>query len=117
MRLDDTLSQLSAAVVYREDRLLLYVRHSIDTGRHRGIFLALPAYYAEQGLRNGRVSVLPSVCPIIRPQPRRAAGLLLSAVRAGDIDRQRRAPGSMQQRRSGTGPQHGAQQQMRAVPC
>ena len=28
-----------------------------------------------------------SVCPIIRPQQRRAAGLLLSAPRSGDIDR------------------------------
>jgi len=48
------------------------------------------------GLRNGRVSVRPSVCcPVIRPQQRRAAGLLLSArtVQAGYIDRrQRRAP-------------------------
>ena len=47
--------------------------------------------YAEQGLCNGRESVRPSdVRPIIRPQRRRAAGLLLSAVRAGDIDRQQR---------------------------
>jgi len=30
----------------------------------------------------------------MRPQPRRVAGLLLSAVRAGDIDRLRQAPGS-----------------------
>jgi len=35
-----------------------------------------------------------SVRPIIRPQPQRAAGLLLSAVQAGYIDRQRRAPTS-----------------------
>jgi len=37
----------------------------------------------------------------MRPQqPRRAAGLLLSAVRAGDIDRQRRRrPGGHQQQR------------------
>ena len=35
--------------------------------------------------------VRPSVRPIVRPQPRRAAGLLLSAVRAETIDRQRRA--------------------------
>jgi len=34
-----------------------------------------------------RPSVCLSVCPMIRP--RRAAGLLLSAVRAGNIDRQR----------------------------
>jgi len=39
-------------------------------------------------------SVRLSVCPIIRPQQRRAAGLLLSAVHAGHIDRQRRAPSS-----------------------
>ena len=39
-----------------------------------------------------RPSVRLSVCPIIRPQQRCAAGLLLSTVRAGDIDRQRRAP-------------------------
>ena len=49
-----------------------------------------------QGLRDGRLSVRPSVrlsiYPII-PQPlRRAAGLLLSAPRAGNVDRQRRAP-------------------------
>jgi len=32
--------------------------------------------------------------PIIQPQQRRTAGLLLSAVRAGNISRQRRAPSS-----------------------
>jgi len=32
-----------------------------------------------------RSSVRPSVCPIIRPQQRRAAGLLLSAVWEQDI--------------------------------
>ena len=37
------------------------------------------------------------VCPIIRPQPQPAKGLLLCAVRAGDIDRQ---PGDQQRRRS-----------------
>ena len=37
------------------------------------------------------------VCPIIRPQPQPATGLLLSAVRAEDIDRQ---PGDQQRRRS-----------------
>jgi len=47
--------------------------------------------HAEQGLGNRLVSVRPYVCPSIRPQQRRAAGLLLSAVRAEDIDRQRRA--------------------------
>ena len=41
-----------------------------------------------------RPSVRPSVCPISQTQQRRAAGLLLSAVRAKEIDRQRRAPGS-----------------------
>jgi len=44
----------------------------------------------------GRPSVRPSVrlplCPIVRQPVRRVAGLLLSAVRAGDVDRQRRAP-------------------------
>ena len=46
-------------------------------------------------VRSGvRPSVRQSVCPISRTQQRRAAGLLLSAVRAKDIDRQRRAPGS-----------------------
>ena len=39
----------------------------------------------------GCPSVRLSVCPIIRPQQRRAAGL-----RAGDIDRQRCAPGTQQ---------------------
>jgi len=41
-----------------------------------------------------RPSVRLCVCPVIRPQQRRAAGLLLSAVRVGDIDRQRRAASS-----------------------
>jgi len=45
-----------------------------------------------------------SVCPVTLPRPRRAAGLLLSAVRARDIDRQQRASAL-----------HGDQQQMRAV--
>jgi len=40
-------------------------------------------------------SVRQSVCPISQTQQRRAAGLLLSAVRAKDIDRQRRALGSI----------------------
>jgi len=41
-----------------------------------------------------RPSVRQFVSPIVRQQQRRAAGLLLSAPRAGDIDRQRRALGS-----------------------
>ena len=48
-----------------------------------------------------RSSVRLSIGPIIRPQQRRAVGLLLSAVWAGDIDRRRQAPGAQQ---------HGAQQ-------
>ena len=54
----------------------------------------LPAQYAEQGLCNGRESVRPSVCPIDQQQQRRSAGLLLSALRVGDIDQQLRAPHS-----------------------
>ena len=53
-----------------------------------------------------------SVCPIIRKS---AAGLLLSAVWAGDINRQRRPSGARWQRPLSTAPQHGARQQMRAV--
>ena len=45
-----------------------------------------------------RSGVCASVCHVCWPQQRRAAGLLLSAVRAGDIDRQRRAPSAQQQR-------------------
>ena len=56
--------------------------------------------------------VRPSVCPVDRQQQRGAAGLLLSAVRAGDIDRQRR-----RRRPAAKAPQHGVQQQMRAVSC
>jgi len=54
--------------------------------------------------------VRPSVCPI-RPLQQRAAGLLLWARRAGDIDRLLHG-----RRRSSTGPQHGEPQMMRAVP-
>ena len=39
-----------------------------------------------------RLSLRPSLCPIDRQQQRRAAGLLLSALRARDIDRQLPAP-------------------------
>jgi len=46
-----------------------------------------------------------SVCRTDPPQQWRAAGLLLGAPRAGDIDRQRRAPGAQQQRRRSTGSQ------------
>ena len=38
-----------------------------------------------------RPSVRPFVCSVVRQQLRRAAGLLLSAPRAGHIDLQRRA--------------------------
>jgi len=41
-----------------------------------------------------RSGVRQSVCPTIPPQQRRAASLLLRAVWAGDIDRQRLAPSS-----------------------
>ena len=49
-----------------------------------------------------RPSVRPSICPIDRLQQRRATGLLLSARRAGDIDRLLH---------------NTPQQQMRAVSC
>jgi len=49
-----------------------------------------------------------SLSPIIRPQQRRAAGLLLSAVRAGDIDRQWQAPDAQQQQRRMQKRQHRA---------
>ena len=56
-----------------------------------------------------RYGVRPSVCRI-RPLQQRAAGLLLWARRV-DVDRLLHG-----WRRSSTGPQHGMQQQMRAVP-
>jgi len=61
-----------------------------------------------------RPSVRPSVCLSHRStQPlQRAAGLLLSALRAEHIDRQRR-----RRRPASTAPQHGVQKQMRAVSC
>jgi len=54
-----------------------------------------------------RSSVRPSICPIGRQRQRLPAGLLLSAMRAGDIDRQLRA--RCGRRAAGAG----AQQQMR----
>ena len=56
----------------------IYLQNNQYTVNHRHCWL-----HAEQGLWIGRASVVRS---------RRAAGLLLSAVRAGDIDRQRRPP-------------------------
>jgi len=53
------------------------------------------------------LSVCPSVCHIIRPPHTAAAGLLLSTVPVGDIDRQWRP--------AAAAPQHGAQQQ--AADC
>jgi len=55
----------------------------------------------EQGLCNGQVSVCLS-----NHSTAAAAGLLLSAMRAEDIDQQRRAPNDI-----------GAQQQMQPVLC
>ena len=60
------------------------VRCDIDTAR---------IVCGMQGLRNGTVSVRPSVClsvPFIDRCRPRAAGLLLWARRAGDVDRSRR---------------------------
>ena len=54
-----------------------------------GLLLTLSAL---RGLCNSRVSVRPSVCPVDRQQQLRAAGLLLSALRAGDMDGYLRAP-------------------------
>jgi len=55
---------------------------------HLFIYLStLSTQYAEQGLRNGLASVPLSVCPLDRQRQQRAAGLLLSALRGGDIDR------------------------------
>ena len=56
-----------------------------------------------------RPSVRLSVCPIDGQQQRRAAGLLLSSLRAGDINRHLRARSGC--RAAGAG----AQQQMRAA--
>jgi len=53
-------------------------------------------------------SVRLSVCSIIRPQQRRAAGLLLSAGRAGDISWPRRAPSSNGAAAEGRSTAHGS---------
>ena len=78
-----------------------------------------------QSLRNGTVSVppsvCPSVCPIYRPLQQRAAGLLLWAPRTGDIDRLLHgasAAGAAAFRSlsaDARGRKHGDQQQMLAV--
>ena len=59
----------------------------------------------------GRLFVRPSVRPIIRPLHATAPGLLLWARRAGNIDRLLHG-----RRSAAAAPQHGAQQQMWAVP-
>jgi len=59
----------------------------------------------------GRSSVRPSVCPIDRQQQRRPAGLQLSALWTGDIDRYLRA--RCGHRAAGAG----AQQQMQIPSC
>jgi len=77
----------------------------------RVLLLALPAWYAEQGPSNCRASVCLSVRPVTRPPDAAAAGLLLWTRQAGDINRLLHS-----RRSSAAAPQHGAQQQMRAVP-
>ena len=60
--------------------------------------------------------VCPSVCLSRGPiAAGRAAGLLLSALRAGYIDRQLRAPCSRRRRSAEAARQHGAQQQVQAA--
>ena len=54
-------------------------------------FLTLPAQYAEQGLWNGRASVLRLSLPSIDSSSGVRRGLLLRALREGDIDRCRRS--------------------------
>ena len=72
---------------------IMFYWHSSHAMREASI-----KYYthAQQGLWKDRASVRLSVCPIMRLQPRLEAGLLLSAVSAGDIDWQLRrlAPSS-----------------------
>ena len=81
-----------------ESHLALKLRHchpmyNVNRARVGDGLLMLP-----QSMRSrvyvtvGRPSVRLSVCPIVRQPLRRAAGLQLSAPRAGDIDQQRRAP-------------------------
>ena len=111
--IDSRLQELDAATSYRvrSDFFMqsCYPRSFSVTKntdrRRRPRLAALGVGYC--GLRSG---VRQSVCPISQTQQQRAAGLLLSAVRATDIDQQRR-----QQQRRSPGPQHGAQQQMRAM--
>ena len=77
-------------------------------------------YFAEQGLRNGTVSVRPSVsvsvCSVYRPLQRRVAGLLLGAP-AGSRYRSTAADAQQQRRRRRTAHStlHDGQHQMRAV--
>jgi len=78
--------------------LALHCVHSIRTG-----------IYVTLGCPSVRPSVCLSVCAAIRPQQRRAAGLLLSAVQQEiSID-------GGECSAAATAPQHGAQQQTRAV--
>ena len=66
----------------------------------------LPAWYGEQGL-----SVCLSVCPVIRPQPRQAE-CFAAERRTGRIYR---STAAAVRHPAAAAPQHGAQQQMRAV--
>jgi len=68
--------------------------------------LAATAHTVSAAESMKRSAVRLSARPIIRPPHAAAAGLLLSAVTAGDIDRQSTAHSSKV---------HGAQQQLRAV--
>jgi len=81
---------------------------------NKHLLLTMPAYYTDRVYVTVECpSVLPSVCPVDRQQQRRAAGLLLSALRARDrpIDRWLRARCGC--RAAGAG----AQQQMRVASC
>jgi len=98
-----SLNQLNPQFLRQWKTQLTAVKHTHKALMREIAVLAMPAQYIENGLCNGRMSVrTPS--PIIQAQ-QRAAGLLLSTIRAGDS-----AP-------SRTGLQHGTQLQMQAVQC
>jgi len=79
--------------------LLLSVVRAKDIDRQRHKVVTSEALFDTVRIVCGagsikRSGVRLSVCPISRAQQRQAAGLLLSVVRAKDIDRQRRATGN-----------------------
>ena len=79
------------------------------------VLSTLPIHCIMRNYETVEGSVRPSICAIDRQHQRHVTGLLLSAPRVGDVDRQLRAPCSRRRHSAATASQHGAEAQRSAA--